>query len=297
MVNRVGHVGLTVKDLSRSVRFATEILGLRETERHGDTAYLTCNGRHHELVLTEGSEAGCNHIAFETYDPAGLDELRRRLDREKLDVVDAPLERGVCDAVRFAASDGLVIEVFYGMAHDQPPHYPTSGARPRKFEHITLKSAQKEKLEDILVGILGLRMSDRAAKAVSWLRASEEHHGVSVISAEVSQLHHYAWQIDDFASMARVGDHLMNHGRQFLWGPGHHGIGDNYFTYFVDDDGAIVEYSAQIQRIEDERVHKPGLWPDEPLSVNRWGNPPPPQAFLDGGLPLCTVGETALGAK
>jgi hypothetical protein len=161
-----------------------------------------------------------------------------------------------------------------------------SSVRPRKFEHITVKSSQKDALEEILQEVLGLRMSDRAEDGASWLRAGAEHHGFSVIRAEEDLLHHYAWQTDGWDAIRRIGDHLLANDLRFLWGPGHHGIGDNYFCYFLDPEGAIVEYSACIALIEDEASHEPGIWVDEPLSVNRWGNPPPPPEFLDGGVPI-----------
>jgi catechol 2,3-dioxygenase-like lactoylglutathione lyase family enzyme len=287
MVDRVGHVGITVRDLDRSINHAELIMGLRLVERHDGVAYLTCNSRHHELVLTQGATTGCDHLAFETFDPQGLDRLRDRVEEEGLPIVaDAPIERGVADAVRFVAPGGFVIEVFHGMDTGEPARYDAVGARPRKFEHITVKSSCKEELEHVLIDVLGLRLSDRAEDAISWLRVSDEHHGVSVIRADVDQLQHYAWQVEGWDAFRRAGDRLMLDGRTFLWGPGHHGIGDNYFCYFEDADGAIVEYSAGIQRIEHEAGYVPRTWPDEPLSVNRWGNPAPPAAFLEGGVPL-----------
>jgi catechol 2,3-dioxygenase-like lactoylglutathione lyase family enzyme len=295
MVSRIGHVGLRVTDLDRSVAFAQDILGLRESERDGSTSYLTCNERHHELVLTEALEPGCDHLGLEVPDEAALERALVLVQAEGLTVLSQqPDERGLAAALRFVGPGGFVFELFCGMARDEPVDYPTIGARPRKFEHITIKASDKERMEDVLTGILGFRVSDRAEDQISWLRASHEHHGMSVIRADVDALQHYAWQIDSFADIQRTGDRLMHDGRSFLWGPGHHGIGDNYFCYFLDDDGVIVEYSANIQRIEDEAAYVPRTWPDEPLTVNRWGNPPPPQEFFDGGVPaLPPVGAVA----
>jgi catechol-2,3-dioxygenase len=280
---RVGHVGLQVADLDASVAYAERVLGLRVSERRADVAYLTCNDRHHELSLHAGPASALDHIAFEV-DRATFEVIEGRVD---------VLERGstgVADAFRFLAPGGFVLEVFHGMAHDQPRHYDSVAPRPVKFEHVTVKSTRKDELEALLIAVLGLRLSDRAEDAVSWLRASDEHHGVSVIGADVDALHHYAWQVDSFATFARVGDHLLQHGGAFLWGPGHHGIGDNYFCYFRDGDGAVVEYSAGIQRIEDEVAYVARVWPDEPLTVNRWGNPAPPAAFVDAVTPIVGVG-------
>jgi len=296
MVTRIGHVGLRVVDVDASVAHAEQTLGLRLVARDEGAAYLTCNTRHHELVLVAGDETACDHLAFEVADRPALARVREQLADERLEIVaDGPGEPGLEDAVRFLAPGGFVIELFCGMANDQPAHYDTVGVRPRKFEHITVKSAHKQELEDLLERVLGLRLSDRAGDAISWWRANAEHHGVSVIAAEVDALQHYAWQIDGWDTVARIGDHLMAHDRTFLWGPGHHGIGDNYFCYFLDADGVIVEYSADILRVEDELRYRPRTWPDEPLSVNRWGNPPPPPGFVAGFTPLAVTTPQAVG--
>lgn len=286
IASRVGHVGMRVTDLGRSVAFAEEVLGLREVERDGETSYLTCNERHHELVLIAGERAGCDHLAFEAFDPKGLDLLRGMLEERGIAQLERELELGVADAVWFVGPGGFVFEVFHGIATDQPRSYPTAGVRPRKFEHITVKSSRKDELESFLEELLGLRVSDRAEEQIVWMRAGEEHHGVSIIRAEEDLLQHYAWQTDGWDALRRVGDRLLADGGRFLWGPGHHGIGDNYFCYFFDADGAIVEYSGEIQRIEDEGSYRPRTWPDEPESVNAWGNPPPPVEFIEGGVPL-----------
>jgi catechol 2,3-dioxygenase-like lactoylglutathione lyase family enzyme len=272
---RVGPIGLVVPDLSRSVAFAERVLGLRVSERSAGVAYLTCNARHHELVLLAGPLSALDHISFE-------------VDREAFDAISgrvSVLSRGP-RSFRFLAPGGLPVEVFHSMPYDQPASYDSVAPRPLKFEHVTVKSTRKDELEACLIDVLGLRLSDRAEDAVSWLRASDEHHGVSVIAADVDALHHYAWQIDSFGTFAQVGDHLLRHGGTFLWGPGHHGIGDNYFCYFRDADGAVVEYSAGIQRIENEVSYAARVWPDEPLTVNRWGNPAPPAEFVAAATPL-----------
>lgn len=287
MIHRVGHVGLRVPDLDRSVRHAEEVMGLREVERVAGVSYLTCNERHHELVLLEGDQVACDHLAFEVENAEDLEQAREAVSREGLEVVgEGPEEPGLQDAFRFVGPGGFVFELFCGMEANQPPHYDTVGVRPRKFEHITLKVADNQTMEDFLMRVLSLRLSDRSGDSISWLRCSPEHHGVSLIRDETNQLQHYAWQIDGWSRIRDIGDHLMRHGKTFLWGPGHHGIGDNYFCYFLDDDGVIVEYSANILRVENEATYEARTWPDEPLSVNRWGNPPPPEGFVNGGTDL-----------
>jgi catechol 2,3-dioxygenase-like lactoylglutathione lyase family enzyme len=63
-VTRVGHIALRVRDLDAAVEFQSEILGLVETERRGRVSYLTCNERHHELILIESGRRGVDRGAL-----------------------------------------------------------------------------------------------------------------------------------------------------------------------------------------------------------------------------------------
>ena len=62
--SRVAYVELAVPDLERSVDHAIGILGLREVERVGESVYLTCNERHHELVLTASDAPSLAAVAL-----------------------------------------------------------------------------------------------------------------------------------------------------------------------------------------------------------------------------------------
>ena len=54
MVTRIGHIALHVADLDAAVEFQQQVIGMVETERVGGASYLTCNERHHELILDRG---------------------------------------------------------------------------------------------------------------------------------------------------------------------------------------------------------------------------------------------------
>src|SRR4051794_4251608 len=77
MVTRIGHMAFRVPDLDAAVEFQREVMGLVETERAGGVSYLTCNARHHELVLIEDpTRRGYDHIGLEVADAAALDAAK-----------------------------------------------------------------------------------------------------------------------------------------------------------------------------------------------------------------------------
>jgi len=61
-ITRLGHVGLYVRDLDRSVAFYRDVLGLRVNDTApGQMAFLSSQDRvaeHHELVLVPGRTDG-----------------------------------------------------------------------------------------------------------------------------------------------------------------------------------------------------------------------------------------------
>lgn len=127
-IGKIGHVVLNVRDVERSVRFYTEVLGFEISDIYpedmvpGGFAFLRCNPDHHGIALAGGraesdAEAGdLNHIAFEV---ATLDEVLRA--REHLRRHEVPLDfegrrRAGCQiAVEFRDPDGHRLEIYWGI--------------------------------------------------------------------------------------------------------------------------------------------------------------------------------------
>ena len=65
---------------TRAVDFQQQVIGMVETERLAGASYLTCNDRHHELILIEDrANRGYEHLALEVADARALDGAARRL--------------------------------------------------------------------------------------------------------------------------------------------------------------------------------------------------------------------------
>jgi catechol 2,3-dioxygenase-like lactoylglutathione lyase family enzyme len=77
-VAHLGHVELLTPDLDSSVRFFTEILGLTENGRSGDSVYLRTwdDYEHHSLTLTAHSTSGMRRTALRA---SSEEALQRRV--------------------------------------------------------------------------------------------------------------------------------------------------------------------------------------------------------------------------
>ena len=65
-VMRIGRVELKVLDLEKSVDYYTNVIGLEETGRMGDSVYLKAWDEfdHHSVILTKSNTAGIGSFSF-----------------------------------------------------------------------------------------------------------------------------------------------------------------------------------------------------------------------------------------
>jgi catechol 2,3-dioxygenase-like lactoylglutathione lyase family enzyme len=280
LVTRIGHMAMRVPDLDRAVEFQQDILGMVETERSGGISYLTCNERHHELILIEDSaRRGYDHIALEVADAADLDATLTSARAAGGEVVGSVYdgEPGIDRAVRVVSPGGHVFKLFCGM---EEVSAPPAGERPLKFEHASVKALNVQKLERFLQDGFGFGFSDRMGRTASWWHCNDDHHGMAIVRAPRSELSHYAFTMQDFNAMGRAADRLkQQRDQRLIYGPSRHGPGNNQFMYFHDNDGAMIELCADMARMSD---YQPRKWPGGLKSINQWGPPPPPRFILTG---------------
>ena len=126
-IGKLGHVVINVRDVPRSVRFYTELLGFEVSDIYpdemvpGGMAFLRCNPDHHGIALVGSMTAVAenvelNHIAFEV---ATLEEVMRARDHLREHGVEIDFEgrrRAGCQlAVEFRDPDGHRLEIYWGI--------------------------------------------------------------------------------------------------------------------------------------------------------------------------------------
>jgi catechol 2,3-dioxygenase-like lactoylglutathione lyase family enzyme len=126
-IRKIGHVVLNCRDLERSVKFYTEVLGFQISDVYpeemvpGGMVFLRCNTDHHGIGLVgtlgmESSSAELNHIAFEvgTLDEVLLAAGRLRECGATIDF-EGRRRAGVQIAVEFRDPDGHRLEIYWGI--------------------------------------------------------------------------------------------------------------------------------------------------------------------------------------
>ena len=159
MVTRIGHIALHVADLDAAVDFQQQVIGMVETERVAGASYLTCNERHHELILIEDrANRGYEHLALEVADASVLDGAAKRLTAAGGTMLGGIYdgEPGIDRALKVQSPNGHVYKLFCGMETIDPP---APGDRPVKLEHLSCKVVRPRAEERFLTDGLGFRLS------------------------------------------------------------------------------------------------------------------------------------------
>jgi catechol-2,3-dioxygenase len=286
IAERVGHIALRVPDLDAAVSFHNEVLGLVETERRGPVSYLTCNERHHELILIEqGSQGrGYDHIGLQVPDAEALERGRSGIAAAGGELLGPTYdgEPGIDRAALVRGPGGHVFKLFTGM--EEGPK-PPEGDRVEKFEHVSIKARGLGGNERFVEQGLGFRFSDRLGRTASWWHCDADHHGLALVLAPRHELSHYAFTATDLNAMGRICDRLAARGDRLIWGPSRHGPGNNLFIYFHDPAGAMIEVCAELAHMPPAGDYVARQWPGGLGAINQWGGPPPPR-FLLTGFPI-----------
>ncbi len=308
MIRGLGHLSIRVPNFDDSLAHATQILGLREVTRFGSTAYLTNGKHHHTLELRPSDRAALDHIGLEAISIEALEELSTALEREGVPLLTPQAqEPGLAQSIRFQGPGGHVFEVYVPAPPEPQPSgekdprtrrighitadalYNGPGVRPRKLGHAMLKCEDVPEMERFLGQVLGFRLSDRIGSDIVWMRCGPDHHTLNIVRGP-NGLQHYAWEVESWADLERMGDHLLANGMTYIWGPGRHGPGNNLFSYHLDPAGVVVEYFADLLRIEDEATYQPLDWPNTDTTLNQWG-PGPSADFFEHGIGLFYEGH------
>lgn len=161
-------------------------------------------------------------------------------------------------------------------------------AKPRKVSHVVLNTPDMEGLQAWYETVLGFRASDYSADQMVFLRCNADHHSIALVRSTYPSVNHVAFELPSIDEFMRAIGRMKQKGHVPSWGPGRHGPGNNPFAYFVSPSGFVIEFTSELQQI-DEATHEAKVWSrTDPEAMDRWmtaGPPTPAQRAVMQGRP------------
>jgi len=146
--------------------------------------------------------------------------------------------------------------------------------------HAVLNSHDVESTRTFMESVLDFSLSDRT-RIMAFMRCNSDHHSIALGDSDNDALNHIAFLMPDVDSVMRGGGRMRDAGYGIEWGPGRHGPGDNAFNYFVGPFDVVIEYTAEVQQIDDSyKSGQPTDWTWPPGRVDQWGISAPPSPRL-----------------
>ena len=281
---RFGYATYSTPDVARQVAYYTEIVGLTPVVQTSERAVLASRMGDEAVVFEHGPVAACTGIAFQIDPGVDLDGAGDALDLRgdyRSDVTP-----GVSRSFGFTDPAGIKIDLFQSPKVGARTSGP--GAGPIRAGHISFGVPDCKSLSEFYVQKLGFRVSDWMGDFFVFLRCGPEHHAVNFHThraMERPEVHHFAFELKDWAHVQAACEVLGKHKRQIIWGPGRHGIGHGIFVYHRDPDDNIVEFFTEIDQMKDEALgyFEPRPWhEDSPQRPKSWE---PASAALIWGAP------------
>jgi catechol 2,3-dioxygenase len=271
-------VELGVTDVAAAARFYTDVWGLVPVASPGGVVYLRGSGvPHHLVALHPRATPELLSVTFCARSNEDIRALHARLKGAAVGAVGAhaPIpEPGGGYGFAFADPEGRIFRAIAGDAR----HAAASDLRDRPHElaHVVLNSADVPRATAFFVEVLGFRLTDQT-RMMDFMTCNDHHHNVAFAHADAATLNHIAFEVPDLESVMRGAGRLRDHGSRIEWGVGRHGPGNNVFAYFIGPDDFVVEYTAEVERVDASyRVGRPDDWKWLPGRVDHWGVSDPP---------------------
>jgi len=273
-VSEVRYVGYGVPDLDAERKFYRDVWRLREVADDDGLVYFAAEGsdQHHVVRLRQTDDKRIDVIALAAKSKSDADMLFAKVKDAGCKVIFEPKELegpGGGYGFRFFSPDGLPFEISSGVAAGESRDIEHWEGIPEGISHVVLHSPNHKALVQFFVDVLGFRVSDWLGDFMCFLRCNEWHHRIAILPGPPC-LNHVAYDVPSIDDMMRGAARLKENGHEVQWGPGRHTAGNNTFTYFLTPAGFTVEYTSELERVDEEtweaKVHRPSE-----RTMDQWG--------------------------
>lgn len=261
-VLRPGHAQIRVLDLEESVKWYTDVMGLKPMGRDSQgRAYFKTRAErdHHSVILRQADHAGMDFFGFKVLDKATLGDLEKKLQAygvatERMPAGDL-LETG--ERVRFKIPTGHTIELYAektavgsaeGCVNPEMDVLDQPGITPIRLDHCLIYGDDLDGARDLFINVLGfslverVKLEDGKTDLAVWLTCSAKAHDIAIVRhGEKDKLHHVSFQVGSWEQVLRAADIMSKNRVSLDVGPTRHGITNGTTIYFFEPSGNRLE--------------------------------------------------------
>lgn len=263
-VLRLGYVHARVTDLADARSHYVDTLGLHPIQEESGRMLLKGwdEWDHHSLVLEEGG-VGLNKLGFKVQHSADIDGFEKRAEQfgvrvERMSKGDNP---EVGDGIRIFTPSDHVLELYHDMTlvgtevgNVNPEVFPRHrvGVGAPSIDHALITAEDVSLMERFFSEVIDFYPTERVATSLdddadcvaTWLSAGQKVHDIAVIQGPQGKLHHFAFELGDWADVLHAGDLFAMDDVSVDAGPTQHGITRGKTIYFFDPSGNRNEVFA-----------------------------------------------------
>jgi catechol 2,3-dioxygenase-like lactoylglutathione lyase family enzyme len=290
LITHLRHVDLAVPDYDKQLDFYTTMWGLKSETADDGIAFLAAVGspEQYSVRLRRADDKRLDLIAFGAASPSDVDAMAERLGRAGVKLVNqpGPLQTpGGGYGFRFFDIDGRTVEVSCDVAVRAHRKIEQGESVPVKLSHVVINSPNPEATVAFYERHLGFALSDTLTHpymgSVMWfMRTNRYHHSLAIARGPHTSLHHASFELRGLDEYMRGTGRLLRAGVEKIWGPGRHMAGNNTFSYFLDPHGNTIEYTTELEELDEDTWH-PHLYDfSDPMVTDQWGTANPMNEFV-----------------
>ncbi|WP_370615628.1 VOC family protein [Mumia sp. Pv 4-285] len=290
LITHLRHVDLAVPDYAQQLEFYTSMWGLTPETSDDGIAFLAAAGspEQYSVRLRRADEKRLDLVSFGAANAADVDAMAEQLGRDGVSLITEPDKLqtpGGGYGFRFFDNDGRTIEVSSDVAVRQHRKVEEGESVPVKLSHVVVNSPNPEQTVAFYEKHLSFALSDtlfspHMGEVMWFMRTNPQHHSFAVARGPHVALHHASFEMRGIDEYMRGTGRLLRAGVEKVWGPGRHMAGNNTFSYFLDPHGNTLEYTTELERLDEDSWH-PHIYDfSDPEVTDQWGTANPMSEFV-----------------
>jgi catechol 2,3-dioxygenase len=293
-IAHLAHAELLTPEPEKSLWFFTDVLGLTENGRSGDSVYLRTwdDYEHHSLKLTAHKTSGLRRTGLRASSPEALKRRVADVEAAGLGIGWQEGDLGIGPTYLCRDPDGHEIELYYetewfeatgGLKpalKNQAQARPTNAVSVRRLDHVNYLAADSNRCGDFIANALGARvteqiMLDDGTISAQWLHFAQKSYDLVYTNdwtGSSGRLHHIAFATDTREEILRAADIALDRGVFIETGPHKHAIQQTFFLYLYEPGGNRIELANPMSRLVFAPDWKPITWTQaERAKGQAWG--------------------------